>query len=463
MVLTHSISNKDLRQKFLAQQHASLTKQGGAVFVEGQKTNTRTPTADTDSVFRQESNFFYLTGCLEADCAVLINLETNESVLFVPRYGDEYAMWCGDYPEKQDFQNKLEFETVEYNEPELISSVLKRWGTKLVFTLPHQRNILQSTADVTVDDSQALYLALKDSRLTKTEKEVEQLRKIGKIASAAHCELMKNVRPGINEAELEATFTYHSMKHGVKHLAYPSIVAGDNRGATLHYVNNDQVCHDGSLVLIDAGAELQTLYASDITRTFPVNGVFSEDQKLIYEIVLEANKQILEQMKPGVQWSDMHRLAERIVVDGLWKAGFLKADNLQELLDAKVGALFFPHGVGHCLGLDVHDPPNRDGSFTAIDEPGIRYLRCNFPLEKGHVLTVEPGIYFNARFINKALADEKQKQYLVTEKVNKFLNFGGIRIEDNVVVTETGVEVFSTGVPKEVNEIEQLIQQARKQ
>lgn len=386
--------------------------------------------------------------------------------MLVPRYGDEYALWCGEYPEKHHFQSKLEATDVDYNEKEFVLKWLQKWKTQKIYTLEHCESVIRKHIEGTefenkvqmdAQSNKSFYYALKDARLIKTDQEINQLRKICKIAALGHCEMMKNVKPGIRENELESYFLQLVTAHGCKNLAYPSIVAGDDRGATLHYVGNDQVCHDGGLILVDAGGELRTLYASDITRTFPANGKYSEDQKTIYNLVLKAQLAVLDAMKPGVMWADMHRLANKIITEELWKAGFLKADSLKELLDNHIGALFFPHGLGHSLGLDVHDPPNRDGSFERIDEPGIRNLRFNAKLEKNMVLTVEPGCYFIPRFLKRALADEKQSKYLVKEKIEKFMHFGGVRIEDDVVVTENGVENLTLDAPKHIKDIEELI------
>jgi len=465
-VLEHSTNNSDLREHFF-QYTNNLTKTNTAIFIQGGQSALRTPTADTDAVFRQESHFYYLTGCLEPDCFALIHLESRQFALFVPRYGDEYALWCGEYPEKQDFKNKLNANVVEYNDDAqaFVQLLLNEWKVEKVYTLEHSeqsfKNLIAKSASlenkIEMQSSRDLYLALKDARLIKLEREIEQLRIIGKVAADAHSAIMKNARSGMNEGELESYFLQVVAARGCKNLAYSSIVAGDDRGATLHYVNNDQVCHDGGLVLVDAGGESRTMYASDITRTFPINGKFTEDQKLIYNLVLKAQLAVLDAMKPGVAWVDLHRLANKMMTEDLWKAGFLKADNLQELLDNHIGALFFPHGLGHSLGLDVHDPPNRDGSFKQIDEPAIRYLRTSVVLQKGMVMTVEPGCYFIPRFLTRALNDEKQSKYLVKEKIEQFLKFGGIRIEDDVVVTDNGIEILTSAVPKTVEAIEQLM------
>lgn len=468
-ILEHSTNNSDIRRHFFpyAQQQLS-SQQNSAIFLHGGQSTLRTPTADTDALFRQESNFYYLTGCLEPDCFALLHVATQKFALFVPRYGDEYALWCGEYPEVEDFKKKLGADLVLYNDSDALAQLLNDetndvWSKiETIYTLEHSESVLKTQLSgvkrqVSLAPSRELYLALKDARLIKLDREIDELRVIGRVAARAHAAIMRNAKPGMRENELESFFLQVVAAHGCKSLAYNSIVAGDDRGATLHYVNNDQVCHDGGLVLVDAGGESRTMYASDITRTWPINGKFTEDQKVIYNLVLRAQLAVLDAMKPGVAWVDLHRLANKMMTEDLWKAGFLKADNLQELLDNHIGALFFPHGLGHSLGLDVHDPPNRDGSFEMIDEPAIRYLRVNTVLQKGMVMTVEPGCYFIPRFLTRAMNDEKQGKYLVREKIEQFLKFGGVRIEDDVLVTEDGIEILTPGVPKTVEEIEELM------
>ncbi|KAL9657442.1 hypothetical protein ABK040_016711 [Willaertia magna] len=442
-----------------------------AFFLSGSQTKLRTPSSDVELTFRQESHFFYLTGVNEAECSVLLSPENRKSCLFIPQLDDEYALWCGDYPEKEDYL-KLGFDRVEYNSPQNVNSVLEEWGAEKVLTLHFPECANHPLLDkelgalpkgcelVGVNDSKELYVVLKDLRLIKTEEEIEQLRKICKISAKAHVTVMQKAKPGMNERELEAIFRYETMVNGqCVHLAYDPIVAGDQRGATLHYVKNDAVISDHSLLLIDAGAESRdSLYNSDITRTWPINGKFSEKQRQIYQIVLDSQMAVLNLMKPGVLWEDCHRLAERVITEGLFKLGILQGSSVEELIQNHVGAVLFPHGIGHSMGLDVHDPPNRDGTFATIQEPGIRYLRTRVKLEKGMVLTVEPGIYFNRRMIDKALKDEKLSKFINREKIEEYMTVGGIRIEDDVVVTENGIENLTYPYcPKTIEEIESVM------
>ncbi|EFC48933.1 aminopeptidase [Naegleria gruberi] len=444
-----------------------------AYFIQGGDIKARTPGNDVDLSFRQESNFYYLTGLSEPGCCLLLNPSKSESVLFVPEYDDEYALWCGDYPVIEDYKQKLGFSRVEYKTQgsTLVSSILNEWQTHKVIAFDQEsksNQLIQQLSNVEVvgdEITRAFYVLVRDLRLIKQQEEIEMMRKMCQISGDAHVKCMQRSRPGINERELEAVFRYETMINaGSVFMAYDPIIAGDDRGATLHYVRNDENVSDGSLVLIDAGAECYgSLYASDITRVFPVNGKFSEKQRQVYQIVLDAQMAVLNSMKPGVKWEDMHRLASRVITKGLFELGLLKVDGksgeeaVDELVQNHVGAVFFPHGLGHALGLDVHDPPNRDGSFEKIDEPGIGYLRLRVTLQKGMVLTVEPGIYFNKRMIANAFKNETTAKYLNATLIDEYMCVGGIRIEDDVAITDDGIDNLCAGVPKTIDEIEKIM------
>jgi len=260
-----------------------------------------------------------------------------------------------------------------------------------------------------------------------------------KVSSDAHIALMKDVTAGLNEFNLQAYFLYYSNNCGLLHQSYSPIVGSGNASAILHYTANNRWIQDGSLILVDAGAEYLG-YGADITRTYPENGKFSADQKLIYEMVLNAQDAVENMMKPGTKWSDMDTTAKTIISQSLLDAGFLQG-TLADIMKYRVYGLFYPHGLGHFLGLDVHDP----GVYPST-------------LKKNMVLTVEPGIYFNSAFIQSGLNDPNIKPFLVMDKINAILNsnFGGVRIEDDVIVTDTGVELISQ-VPKTVHDIEELM------
>jgi Xaa-Pro dipeptidase len=367
-------------------------------------------------------------------------------------------MWCGESPSLEDYKKGTGADEVVYTNQ--LVKLLKEWQPTQVFTLKEslpeiEKAIKESELKEVKFDTDRLYAELRECRLRKTQDEIEILQRVNKVASEAHKKLMEMVKPGMYEYEIEAAFQYYCASKGCRYLAYPSIVAGGDRGATLHYVNNDKELEDGGLILVDAGAEDKTGYASDITRTFPVNGKFTKQQREIYEIVLKAQKEVIASAKVGVSWVDMHKLATKIITQGLLDLGILKG-SLEDCIQHNVGAIFFPHGLGHSLGLDVHDPPNRDGSFSVPDEAGIKYLRCAPILEEGICLTVEPGIYFIKGIINESLKDENLAKFVNQEKLKEYMNFGGVRIEDDIIVTKDGV-LNLTDCPKEIDEIEAIM------
>ncbi len=268
---------------------------------------------------------------------------------------------------------------------------------------------------------------LHDMRLYKSRSEIKQMRTAARISAAAHMELMRNCRPGMMEFELEAIFAHACARSGARQQAYSSIVGGGANACVLHYVENSARLEDGDLVLIDAGCEYDC-YASDITRTFPVNGRFSPPQRELYELVLAAQDAAIRKVKPGNHWNDPHQAAVRTLTKGLVELGVLKGQVTRLVRQEAYRALYM-HRTGHWLGMDVHDVGDYkvDGSWRLL-EPGM-------------VLTVEPGLYVPAG--TKGVA-------------RKWWNIG-IRIEDDVLVTKDGHEVLSRGAPKQVDEIETLM------
>ncbi|WJW75876.1 Xaa-Pro aminopeptidase [Thiohalobacter sp. IOR34] len=276
------------------------------------------------------------------------------------------------------------------------------------------------------DEFVALEHLLHDMRLYKSAGELRLMRRAARIAAAAHVRAMRACRPGLMEYEIEAEFAHEFRRHGCEH-AYSPIVGGGENGCILHYTENNAPLQDGDLLLIDAGAELGC-YASDITRTFPVNGVFSKPQRTLYELVLAAQRAAIRKVRPGNHWNDPHDAAVRVLTRGLLELGLLKGQ-LSRLIRDEAYRRFYMHRTGHWLGMDVHDVGDyKVGGAWRVLEPGM-------------VLTVEPGLYIPAG--SKGVA-------------KKWWNIG-IRIEDDVVVTRDGCEVISEGVPKTVDEIEALM------
>jgi Xaa-Pro dipeptidase len=276
------------------------------------------------------------------------------------------------------------------------------------------------------------------------------------VSSAAHVAVMQKCRPGLMEYQLEAHFLHEIYSRGgCRFTAYTCICGCGPHSSVLHYGHqgapNDGPLGDGDLFLNDSGAEYHG-YASDITCTYPVNGRFTDDQRGIYEAVLAANRAVQDAMKPGVSWPDMHRLTQKVIAEHLLAMGLLRG-SLDELLARHVPALFMPHGLGHLMGLDVHDVGGYPEGVTRVDEPGLRSLRCGRALEAGMVITVEPGVYFIEAVLEPALGDAKLAHLLNVDAIARFRGFGGVRIEDDVVVTRTGAENL-TDVPRDVKEIE---------
>ncbi|KXS14599.1 hypothetical protein M427DRAFT_99526, partial [Gonapodya prolifera JEL478] len=420
---------------------------------------------DHEHPFRQESNFFYLTGVNLPDFHLLIDLHTGVATLLAPKYTIDRTLWSGDNPNNDILKATYGADQVRYDEDleSLAAAALSAHPGAVVYapvetdasTLP------VSLASLLHADRAAVSRSLWETRLIKSQGEIELIRAANAISGEAHKALMKASFAGTHrsEHELYALFVYETARRGAAFQAYNPIVGGGCHGATLHYVRNRGPLPDDprDLVLVDAGCEY-FCYASDVTRTWPVGGKFKDEWKDIYEIVLEANKAVASAIRPGLPWEDMHLLADRVIAQGLIRLGILKGD-LEEVLKARAQAVFFPHGLGHLLGLDVHDPGGYPVGVDRIPLPGLRYLRLRRPLAVGMVVTVEPGIYFVDGLIDPALADPTLSKFFDRDVLARYrARVGGVRIEDDVVVTESGCEDLTTVfVPKEIEEVEKWI------
>jgi Xaa-Pro aminopeptidase len=279
------------------------------------------------------------------------------------------------------------------------------------------------------------------------------------ITSAMHVAVMQAARKGRREAELAGLAEGIALSMG-GHLAYPAILTIN--GQTLHNHYHGNKLESGQLVLGDFGAETERSYAGDITRTFPVDKKFTKQQKAIYEIVLKAEMDCIEACKPDGPYQQIHLQAARILAEGLKGMGLMQGD-VDEAVAAGAHALFFPHGLGHMIGLDVHDMEDLGEQFVGYsddvqrsDQFGTAYLRLGRKLEPGFVLTVEPGIYFIPELIDQWKADKKFEAFLNYEEINKFRHFSGVRIEDNVLITKDGHRVLGPAIPKQVKDVEEI-------
>jgi Xaa-Pro aminopeptidase len=398
---------------------------------------------DVEHPFRQDSDFYYLSGFAEANaCLVIIpGREQGEYIVFCEPKDPAMEIWTG---RRAGPEGVAEFYYADEAYPiEAIDSVLpdliegkgriysamganSQFDTQLTHWISQVKSKVRKGAQVPHEFSVLDYL-LHEMRLIKSAAEIEMMQKAADISAAAHCRAMQAAKPGCYEYQLEAEILHEFTREGSRWPAYPSIVGGGENACILHYTSNDAVIDDGGLILIDAGCELD-YYAADITRTFPVNGKFSPEQKALYELVLKAQLAAIEQVKPGNSWNASHEAAVQVLVEGLVELGLLKGD-IDTLIEDESYKTFYMHRTGHWLGMDVHDVG------------GYRIEKEWRPLKAGMVLTVEPGLY---------VAPD-------CEEVDPRWRGIGIRIEDDVVVTENGCHVLSHKVPKTVADIEALM------
>ena len=403
---------------------------------------------DVDYPYRQDSDFYYLTGFAEPEAvlALIPGREHGEYVLFCRERDPAMEIWDGYRagPEGAIKQYGADdaFPINDLDEilPGLIEGrdrVYYAMGSDSEFDRKVMEWVNTIRAKVRAGahppgEFISLDHHLHDMRLYKSKAEIRMMKKAAEISANAHVRAMEKCVPGMMEYQLEAEYIHEFAREGARHPAYPSIVGGGANGCILHYIENSDALKDGDLVLIDAGAEYDH-YAADITRTFPVNGKFSEPQKLLYEVVLKAQLAAIKEVKPGNHWNQSHEAAVKVLTRGLIKLGILQG-KLEDCIANESYRKYFMHRTGHWLGMDVHDV----GDYKVADEWRV--------LEEGMVLTVEPGLYIGK--------DDKD--------VDPQWRGIGIRIEDDVVVTAKGNSVLTKGVPKKVDEIEALMAAAQK-
>jgi len=407
----------------------------------------RTRNRDVEHPYRQDSDFWYLSGFPEAEAVMVLlpGREHGEYVLFCRERDRAREIWNGyragpegavaDYGADDAFP----INDIDDILPGLVEGRERVYydlgrdagfDSRLMGWVNTIRERVRTGAQPP-GEFVALSHLLHDMRLFKSKAETELMRQAAQISAGAHVRAMQAVRPGMYEYQLEAEYLHEFMRHGARSPAYPSIVGGGANGCILHYIENSAPLKDGDLVLVDAGCELHN-YASDITRTFPVNGKFSGEQRALYELVLASQYAAIEATHTGNHWNVPHETVVRILTEGLVDLGLL-AGHVDDLIEEQSYQRFFMHRTGHWLGLDVHDVGDyRIGGEWRQLEPGM-------------TLTVEPGLYI-------APDDDT-----VEERWRGI----GIRIEDDVLVTKEGCDVLTRDVPKAIDDIEALMREAR--
>lgn len=399
---------------------------------------------------RQRRHFYYLTGCDLPDCYFAYDIAADRSVLWIPPVDPEYVMWAGMPLLPEEAMEKYDVDAV------LTTDELKS-GASLVQMLQKQQTVvlaIQDRADMAIFHSEQLKQydpmvnfdwtrkGIEACRVVKDEYEIALIKHANIISSYAHERVLANVTAAKNERELNAVFVMHCHANNGKEQAYHCICGSGTNASTLHYIRNDTPLEGRLNLLIDAGCEYFS-YCSDITRTFPLNGKFSKESRETYELVLKMQTECMKLIKAGVLWEDVHMLAHRIAAEGLQSLGILRKDlTLEKILESKVTCRFFPHGLGHMLGMDTHDV---GGNANYEDENEyFRYLRIRGKLPAGAVVTNEPGIYFRAYPFKEELKDGRWDGIVDQKVLDRYWEVGGVRIEDDIVVLEGGCENLTT-------------------
>ncbi len=419
--------------------------------------------------FCQDSTFLYFFGINKPDLYGVIDLDSGVDSLFGTDLTIDDVIWMGTQPSVKELAEKVGVnDTGELSELSKTLSRAQKENRKIHFLAPYRTETLLKLADwlcldyknINGSTSVELIESIVTLRSRKSAEELAQIEAALAISANMYNQAMRALKPGIVESELVG------LMEGVvgannSHISFPTILSV--HGEILHNHFHGNIMNAGDLLVIDSGAKSPEHYASDITRTLPVSGTFSIKQKEIYQIVLDAQMSAIDAIKPGATYRSIHLFVSETIAKGLTALGIMKGDP-REAVRAGAHALFFPHGLGHMLGLDVHDMENfgenyvgYDKGVTRSEQFGLAYLRLARALETGFVLTVEPGIYFIPALIDKWEQEKKHTQFIQYEKLREYRDFGGIRIEDDLVVTESGSRVLGTPIPKTIEELENIL------
>jgi Xaa-Pro aminopeptidase len=419
--------------------------------------------------FRQDSSFLYFFGLDKPGFAGVIDVDQGKDYIFGNDIDIDDIIWMGPQPSVKDMAAEVGIDnTAPYGDLSGFVSAALEKGRKVHFLPPYRGETfieLSELLSIPVKEvknavSTELIKAVVALREIKDEYEIAEIEKAVAIAYEMHTTSMRMAMPGVVEQKIAGTIEGISLALGGP-VSFPIILSVN--GQTLHNHYHGNVLETGRMMVTDAGAETQMHYASDITRTVPVGGKFNKRQADIYQIVLDANMNAINAVKPGVKYRDIHFLAARTIVEGLKNAGLMKGD-VDDAVAAGAHTLFMPHGLGHMMGLDVHDMEGLGEDFVGYDENtkrstefGTAYLRLAKALKPGFVLTVEPGIYFIPALIDQFKNEGKFTDFVNYDKLESYKDFGGIRIEDDVLVTDSGFRVLGKPIPKTIAEVEETM------
>ncbi len=419
--------------------------------------------------FRQDSTFLYFFGLQREDLVGVLDCDTGKDYIFANDYDIDDIIWTGPLPSVKELAASVGVD----NSGSLadLSAFVAKAATKDVHYLPPYRaDITRQMSEllglkyaaVNRYASMPLTLACVKQRSIKSAEEIEEIERAIAIAYNMHVGAMKMAMPGRYEYELAGFMEGEAWK-GNGPVSFPVIMT--IHGETLHNHGHNHRLEEGRMLVMDAGCETPMNYCSDITRSVPVGGKFNSRQKAIYEMVLAANMEAIRVTRPGITYQEVHTAASRILAQGYKDLGILRG-NLDDIVANGAHSLFMPHGLGHMMGLDVHDMENYGQINVGYDDEtrpstqfGLASLRCGRRLQPGFVITDEPGCYFIPALIDKWHAEGTNKDFINFDELEKWKDFGGIRIEDDVLVTDDGCRVLGKPIPKSVADIEATMAQ----
>ena len=421
--------------------------------------------------FRQDSDFLYFFGLDIPGFSGLMDFDSGKDWIFGNDVDMDDIIWMGPQPTVRELAQKCGVtNTSEVSKLEGVIKDAVSKKRKIHFLPPYRAETKMTLGSLLKENpcqmktlsSVDLIKAVISMRSIKENAEIDEIEKSIAIAWEMHTIAMKMCKPGVKEQEIFGVIEGIALSKGGG-TSFPIILSVD--GQTLHNHNHSNILQKGRMMVTDAGAETNLHYSSDITRTTPVGGRFSQKQKDIYEIVLKANAESIKAAKPGISNRDLHLNACRIIASSLKDLGLMKGD-VDTAVSAGAHALFMPHGLGHMMGLDVHDMEALGENYIGYndqvkrsDQFGLAFLRFALPFKPGHVFTVEPGCYFIPQLIEQWKSEGKFTEFINYKKVDAFIGLGGIRIEDNVLITEKGHKLLGKPIPKTIAEIESTCSQ----
>ena len=441
-------------------------KTGIALFISNLEAPMNYP--DNTYHFRQDSDFLYFFGIDLPGFVGLMDFDSGKDRIFGNDYDMDDIIWMGPQPTVRELALKCgisdtalmsklmdAIKDVQLKKRKIHFLPPYRGETKMKLGVLLKENPCQMKTLASID----LIKAVISMRSIKEKVEIDEIEKAEDIAYEMHVTAMRMCKQGVREQDIFGAIEGIALAKGGG-TSFPIILSIN--GQTLHNHSHGNILTKGKMMVCDAGAETNLHYASDITRTTPVGGKFNDKQKDIYEIVLKANTEAIKATKPGMSNRDLHFMACKIITTEMKNLGLMKGD-VDEAVIAGAHALFMPHGLGHMMGLDVHDMEALGENFIGYNDAvkrseqfGTAFLRFALPYKPGHVFTVEPGCYFIPELIEKWKGEGKFKEFINYNRIDAYMSIGGIRIEDNVLITEKGHKVLGKPIPKTVKEVESI-------